>query len=754
MFNGTLLPFQDEHEESLLRACADHTRLVLQAPTGSGKTVLVTKFIDDYLDENPHTTFFWFCPGAGRLQDQSRNVFESLTSGINTGDINSFLHEPSPAGCVYFINWDKITKSTNVALQDGEDINLPEKIIACRNQQIDFFIVVDEEHLNKTAAEMYEQYLDPKHILRISATTKSRDGYKETISDDEVIAAGLIASGISINENLTTEAAYNDNYVDDLLLLQMADEKRKAILAEYESRNLNIRPLVLVQFPNGSEEWIARVRAELENMGYTERNGLVTSWFSGDHPNDPEELSKLNGKYAFLLFKQAIATGWDCPRAKILVKLREGTSETFNIQTIGRIRRMPERHHYESELLDHCYVYTLDQEFREGLTSSVAESFYICRYLRKPDAPTFTLPHEYLSESDRQAVDEEAVVQALRAKMLRECDLDQNGFLTRQELELTKGFTFGLKLKTQAVEGFARTTHDLTRLQATFCGEHEINLHDDGPIIRDAKRKIARSIGIDENISSKALAILFDSSTMKVPMTKEGQISIFSEEDRILDKKYKVIPDMGHREYSAFLVNNWEILADMLSNIDRAGIELTDTQTKEQLWAIPKMQDYKKHSWSSGGNVLNKNVFSGYSTDILVRPNRSDSEITFEQWCEVSDKVKWVYKNGDKGHEFFSIIYRVAFRRYNFYPDYIIQLNNGDIWIIEAKGGSSTDSSGGNIDKYAAQKLEALKAYCEQYPQYKWGFVRNVGAQLFISNTEWDEDLSNRSVWKRLVDVI
>ena len=144
---------------------------------------------------------------------------------------------------------------------------------------IDFFMVVDEEHLNKSAASMYESVLCPKHILRISATTKSKDGYKEIISDDEVIAAGLIASGISINENLTIEATLNDNYVDDLLLIQMADAKRKEIQEEYSKRNLSIRPLVLMQFPNGSDEWIARVKAELTEMGYTENSGLVTSWF-------------------------------------------------------------------------------------------------------------------------------------------------------------------------------------------------------------------------------------------------------------------------------------------------------------------------------------------------------------------------------------------------------------------------------------------------------------------------------------------
>ncbi len=754
MFNGTLLPFQELHKNNLLKACADNTKLILQAPTGSGKTVLVTKLIDDYLEENPDTVFIWLCPGAGGLQNQSRKVFEDFTAGINTGDLFGFISNYRPSGGVYFINWDKINKSTNIVLRDGEDKNLLEKIIECRTACLDFFMIIDEEHLNKKAAEMYENIFKPSHILRISATTKTTGGYKEVISDDEVIAAGLITSGISINEDLTMQAAYNDNYVDDLLLLQMADRKRREIQAEYDKRNLNIRPLVLIQFSNGSDEWIAKVKAELANMGYTEKNGLVTSWFSGDHPNNPEELSKLNGKYAFLLFKQAIATGWDCPRAKILVKLREGTTETFDIQTIGRIRRMPERHHYESELLDHCYVYTLDEKFNEGLTSSVNDSFYISRYMRKDDAPSFILEHEYLAESDKDALDEEAVVKAIREKLLMECDLDQNGFLSKKELELSKGITFGLKLKTRAVEGFARTTHDITKLKTTFCGEHEINIHDDGLVIRDAKRRIAQAIGIDEKISSKALSILFDSSRMKVPFGDGGQISLFSDEDLQIDKQYKVIKDMGHREYSAFLVNNWEILADLLRDIDKTGIELVDIKTDKLKWSIPKMQDYKKHNKSSGGTLLEKNVFMGYTNDILVQPNRSLPEITFENWCEINDDVKWVYKNGDKGQDFFSIVYRVTFRRYNFYPDYIIQLKNGDKWIIETKGGAGADGSSQNIDKYAAQKFDALKEYGQQHPDIKWGFVRNIGAKLLISTTEWDENLLNDNVWKPIAEVM
>ena len=141
-------------------------------------------------------------------------------------------------------------------------------------------------------------------------------------------------------------------------------------------------------------------------------------------------------------------------------------------------------------------------------------------------------------------------------------------------------------------------------------------------------------------------------------------------------------------------------------------------------------------------------MYDSYGNNILIAPNRTVTEVEFERWCEGYDAVKHIYKNGDKGDDFFSIIYRRAFRRNNFYPDYIIQLQNGDIWIIEAKGGMTSDGASNNIDGYAERKFEALKEYGERHPEIRWGFVRAVGTQLYLSNTIWCEDVTNRNVWK------
>lgn len=741
MFNVTLYDFQTTHEENLLHKCADHKEMVLYAPTGSGKTVMVSKFIDDYLDENPNTVFLWLCPGAGDLHIQSKDSFEEVTSGIPFGDVYDYISEPDPRGQVFFINWDKINRASNVVLREGEHKDLMSKVYACHNDGIDIFMLIDEEHKYRDTANEYVNIINPKHVLRISATPITAADHIETVKDDEVISAGLIAANISINEGVSAAIQENNNLDDDLLLLELADKKRQEIQKEYDRLGLKIRPLVLIQFPNGSEDWIKRVKDRLAEMGYPETSGLTTSWFSGDHPDNPKEIKKLDGKYAFLLFKQAIATGWDCPRAKILVKLREGGTERFNVQTVGRIRRMPERKHYDIELIDNCYIYTLDNQFNEGLTNSISDAFYTYQYKKKVTAPNLMLQKEALNGSDRFAVNPMAVIEVVRKAFLTTCDLNKDGRLDKKELEKSKGYIFGTKLRTEAIEGVARTTHDMMKLNTRFAGEHQINTHDDGFIIRDAKRRIARAMGIDENISNNALRILFGPMDM--------QMSLLSEEEQEFERTNKLIEDMSLREYNAFLVNNRDRLVDVFSQVSEEEIaDIVETDILVSNWGIPPYQYYKQHKKVPSTAFLNKNVFEGYGNNILIHPNRTVSEIEFERWCETYDEVEWVYKNGDKGDDFFSLVYRKAFRRAHFYPDYIIGLKNGDVWVIEAKGGMTADGSSNNIDTYANRKFEALKEYGDRHPEIKWGFVRAVGTQLYLSNTVWEENVTNRNVWK------
>jgi len=67
----------------------------------------------------------------------------------------------------------------------------------------------------------------------------------------------------------------------------------------------------------------------------------IALWFD-DKKKNIEFITENDSDIDFMLFKQAAGTGWDCPRAHILIMFREINSNTFYIQTVGRILRMSE----------------------------------------------------------------------------------------------------------------------------------------------------------------------------------------------------------------------------------------------------------------------------------------------------------------------------------------------------------------------------------------------------------------------------
>lgn len=167
---------------------------------------------------------------------------------------------------------------------------------------------------------------------------------------------------------------------------------------------------------------------------------------------------------------------------------------------------------------------------------------------------------------------------------------------------------------------------------------------------------------------------------------------------------------------------------------------------------IPEMEIYK-YSEVKNRTLLRMNAYKEYTNEFITDKTRSTSERLFERYCETkSDVIEWVYKNGDTGQQYFSIVYLDALlKQWLFYPDYIVKAKNGDVWLIETKGGEVGGHSK-NIDVQVVNKFNAFKMYAEDH-KFKWGFVRDIDEELFINNTEYVEDMSDTS-WRPLGDVL
>lgn len=732
MVNGiniNLFDFQEKAVIKLLDIVTDSRSkqtIIVKSPTGSGKTIILIDFIEEYLTKiSSNTAFIWLCPGKGDLEEQSCRKMRKFAPHRYTQNLFDALQNGFAAESTAFINWELVTKKGNTAIRDSERKNLFDRIAEAHRAGTEFIVIIDEEHSNNTAkAKSIIDAFSAKNIIRVSATAVENKRYEYLEIDEvDVINAGLITKALYVNEGLVDGMEISNDYE---CLLDLADAKRKAIAARYKELGKAIRPLVLIQFPNGQPETIRAVEAKLESMGYTYDNGMVSIWMSEDKRDLPDNLNENDATPVFLLMKQAISTGWDCPRAKILVKLREGMSEGFEIQTIGRIRRMPEARHYEDDLLDFCYVYTFDEKYKAGLLSSMDKAYETRRLFLKDKCKTFTLEKE-IRDMDFDGLGEREVLfkihEALVAKYHLGSDKKQN-----QRLLADAGYIFGAEIHGQALQGEFVRTSALTESHNYITTHKRVDTHKHGMQLMHSIDAIKSSIGMAQNKVKTILERLF---------RKGGNSS----------RKLIALETV---EFYAFVINNQHKLKEEFREVTaQMAVQLSmQLHPKKSTFHIPE-QDFFRYD----PNVKNEveylsNAYHEYTSGFATSLVRSTCEMLFEQHCEGRQDIEWVYKNGDTGQQYFSIVYVDGIQKqWLFYADYIVMKKDGTVWVIETKGGEARGQDK-NIDRQIENKFNAFKAYASKHNLH-WGFVRDKDNQLYINNTQFTTDMGD-SHWVAL----
>lgn len=727
-----LKEFQVNCVNDLLNATTvgDKREVLVQAPTGSGKTIILLEYIKEYMEENNSTIFVWLTPGKGDLEEQSRDKMTKYLPSLNSKNIAEVLLSGFEAGDTAFINWETITKKGNTALKEQERKNLFERIDEAYNRGYNFIVIVDEEHLNKTVkAEAIIDYLKPNYIVRVSATTK-KNKEAEFIQIDEldVINEGLITRALYINENVSSNVELENEHE---YLLDLALEKQKAIRKEYRDNNIEVNPLIIVQMPNNSNDMIEQIEEILDNKGYSYKNKTVAIWLA-DRKENIEDISNNNAEPIILIMKQAISTGWDCPRAKILVKLRDNMSEDFETQTIGRIRRMPQAHHYDNLLLDNCYLYTFDEKYEETIKQELGNNAQEVKMVfLKDEFKAFRLQKQ-IKNNDFDGFDDRETFKIIQDFMIKKYSLTNNKINNKTILE-ANGYTFEETISNSIVQD------KIVKIDSNeIANANKIQVKS---IVNTSKNGIdlRHSIGV---ISSKI--------GMKYDKTRVVLERMFLKR-KLFTKKFI---NLSLVEFYAFVINNEDKLKyDFLEAVSQEArqVSIKSESIKETEFKIPEMDIIRYDPKMKDTVIYEKNVYRDYPSST----KKSKSERMFEKYCNSSSNIKWFYKNGEHSIDYFSIIYVDAVgKKWAFYPDYIIQDEQGYTWIIETKGGENAEGVSKNIDIKVENKFAVLKEYANKH-NLKWGFVRDYDKNdsLYICNTEYTEDMDTDN-WIRIEDIL
>ena len=715
-----LKEFQLEAVKKLFEAMETPARdIILKSPTGSGKTIILTYFMHQYIQSFPKTVFIWLTPGKGNLEEQSKAKMDKYIHASQTKLLSDVMAAGFEENDSCFINWEKLTKKGNNALKDGERTNFLEHIQHALNDGLHFVVIVDESHQNNTVkADEIIQYFHTEKIIRCSATPKGiKNAEIIEIPEEDVIAAGLIKKMLVINEDFP-QTVETENQVD--FLLERAYQKQRDLRAAFLNLHRNINPLIVVQIPNKSEVLQDEVERWFEQHGVTYENRQLAVWLSDRHEN-LENIEHNDAEPIAVIIKQAVATGWDCPRAHILVKLRDNMDETFEIQTIGRIRRMPEAIHYGSELLDSCYLYTLDEKFTAGVKQSLGKGAL--------DACTLFLKNEYkeitLTSEQRTMVSDNrdpqkallAVAKYFETKFGTGSNKEENA--TRLQAH---GFVLSEDIVRYTISGETATLtfgkDDMNKIAVT----EKLNTHTHGREYHQKIGKIGLEIGMEYSYMNTIIRKLFD---------------------RNFNYSRKILA-MDPRMVYAFVINNADLLRRSVREAmaaELAQMRLDFQNISKVKFHIPQAFMFTFDSSAKTQTVMSKNVYQNYLSS--AEP-RSSAERKFEKFCERTESVRWVYKNGDKGSEFLSIVYADnSGKQKNFFPDYIIGVND-EIWIIETKGGFDRSGNSQDIDIYTPKKFEVLKDYLARY-SLKGGIVRydEKSEELCICMDSYSEDIES-----------
>ncbi|UKA73592.1 DEAD/DEAH box helicase family protein [Arthrobacter sp. FW306-06-A] len=368
----------------------EHSALILAAPTGAGKTVIATAVMEhllgesDILDESEGRTVLWVTDDKSLNQQTLQKMLVASDQWFTTTLIESgsFDQETFERRALYFMNTQAASSTTRLANNsDTQSYPIWETIAnTVKKLGKDFIVIIDEAHrgtqLNRDAPTTVAKIIDgtPEYghervpvVIGISATAQrfetsmrlnfsnhesSRIVSTVTVNVQDVKDSGIIKDKVVLFSPHEAGSVEADTTLMRLAVQRVKDyENRWVTYSLQEGLEKPVKPVLVVQVENGAsddqlgtlagivrEEWPG---IEMKNMVNVFGEHTTRNTIHGNINYIEPHLVESQSDVRVVFAKDAITTGWDCPRAEVLISFRTAEEPTYIAQLIGRIVRQP-----------------------------------------------------------------------------------------------------------------------------------------------------------------------------------------------------------------------------------------------------------------------------------------------------------------------------------------------------------------------------------------------------------------------------
>lgn len=356
---------------------------------------------DDNFDfePDPSAVVIWFSDDPS-LNEQSRFRLLEASDRISISDLivvqNTFNRDKLEAGKIYFLNTQKLSKSSLLVRghdpddpgveKDGQQTLMPDMRShtiwdtiqnTIEDPGLTLYLVLDEAHRGMKASGGNGGDEKPTIVKRlingsgsvpgipivwgISATVERFNTAitdmqgRATLPNVEVDSSKVQASGL-LKDTIILDVPNEVGQFDTVLVRRGTDKLKEisAVWKEYAKQQddaVSVLPLMVLQVPNVPDhndigralDTIYERWPELPAGAVAHVFGEHTTQTFGSHsvPYISPERAQESTWVRVLIAKDAISTGWDCPRAEVMVSFRPATDRTHITQLLGRMVRTP-----------------------------------------------------------------------------------------------------------------------------------------------------------------------------------------------------------------------------------------------------------------------------------------------------------------------------------------------------------------------------------------------------------------------------